>query len=721
MPPTRVPRIPRAEPPGPAPPREPPAIRFLKGIGPKTAEGLRLAGIETPADLLVHYPRAHEDRREVRPVASIRDGDEALVRVRILENSLLKIPRGLFRGGKAGRPRSVVRIRCADDSGVVDLEMWNQPWRRKEFTVGAEILAWGKASRRGRLVFTRPEAALVRDAEGAEKSPDPLSWGRIVPVYPRVAEMSQPKLRAAVREALGKHAGALADPIPPEEARGLDLPTLREAVERIHFPATPEDLAFARRRLEFEELLLFQTALALRRRSLVREARGFAYALGPELDRRIRARFPFSLTPDQDRAVADILADLRAPHPMNRLLQGDVGSGKTAVALYAMLAAVANRRQAAILAPTEILAEQHHRNFGRALEGSRVRIALLAGRAPAKERRALVRGVADGTIRILVATHAVLESDVAFRDLGVAVVDEQHRFGVRQRSVFREKGMRPDLLYLTATPIPRTLALSLYGDLDVSVLAERPPGRLPVRTVAVGPGDEHAAHEVVRRECAAGRQAFFVCPLVEETKKQDLKAAKQEAERLRDEVFPGLPVGLLHGRMKGPEKRAVMEAFRAGRIRVLVSTVVIEVGVDVPNASVLAVLHAERFGLTQLHQLRGRIGRGPHPATCFLFASPRGGDARGRIEAMLDTDDGFKIAEWDLRLRGFGEIFGTRQSGIPDLRFPEALLNGPLLDRARRAATGIVERDPDLAGPTHRTLREAVVRRFGAHLDLVRV
>jgi len=691
-----------------------PSVQSLKGIGPATAEALRRAGIGTAVDLLHHYPRHHEDRRRPRPVSALRDGDEALVRLRVVKAGGGEVPGG-------GRVRSVVRVTGADDTGTLEVELWNQPWRARHLREGAEFLAFGRVVRMRGLRMRSPATTTLKDGEVPPDSADRLAWNRMVPVYPLVEGLKQRILRAAIHEALERHLDLLEDPIPAEAAAGMRFPPLREAVAAIHFPESPDDVARARTRLEYEELLLLQVALALRRRSLVRERRGFAYALTPELDRRIRARFPFRFTAGQDRAVEEVLADLRAPHPMNRLLQGDVGSGKTAVALYAMLAAVANRRQAAILAPTEILAEQHRVNFGRALEGSRVRVGFLAGKAPVRERRPVLRGVADGSIQVLVATHAVLEREVEFRDLGLAVVDEQHRFGVRQRDAFRRKGLRPDLLYLSATPIPRTLALSLYGDLDVSVIVERPPGRKPVRTVLVDAGGEGAAHEAVRRECAAGRQAFFVCPLVEASAKSDLRAAEAEAERLRTAVFPEFEVGLVHGRMTGPEKRGAMEAFRAGRVQVLVSTVVVEVGVDVPNASVLAVLHAERFGLSTLHQLRGRIGRGPHPATCLLFASPGEGDAGERIRAMLETDDGFEIAERDLRIRGFGEFFGTRQSGVPELRFPEALLDAPLLDRARRAAAALVERDPALAAAPHRALREAVRRRFGGRLDLARV
>jgi ATP-dependent DNA helicase RecG len=686
-------------------------VQFLKGVGPGKARALKTLGVETPADLLLLFPRAHEDRRQEREIGSLRDGDAAVVRGRVASVSWQRIP---------GRrpPMTCVRVTVEDGTAPLVLEFWNQPWRRKDFAEGDEVLAYGKVAWKRGLRMTSPSTDNPAKGDAGDRA---LSWGRIVPVYPLAKGLRQREVRRAVREALDRCLAMLEDPVPSAIAAREGLSPLREAVAAIHFPGAPEDVEAAKRRLMFDDLLLLQAGLALRRRDLARERRGFTYSLGPELDRRIRRRFPFPFTSAQDRAVADILRDLAAPHPMNRLLQGDVGSGKTAVALYAMLAAVANRRQAALLAPTEILAEQHFRGFLRTLEGSRVRVELLAGRMPAKARRALLAAVREGEVGILVATHAVLEGDVGFRDLGVAVVDEQHRFGVHQRRDFREKGLRPDLLHLTATPIPRTLTLAFAGHLDVSVIDERPPGRRPVRTLAVGPGDEAAAHALVRREAAAGRRAFFICPLVEESEVSDLRAAKKEAERLRRSVFPDLEVGLLHGRMKGAEKNEVMEEFRRGRIQVLVSTVVVEVGVDVPEASVLAVLHAERFGLSQLHQLRGRIGRGPHESTCLLFTGTPGEEARRRIDAMVSTDDGFRIAEMDLAIRGPGEFFGARQSGLPDLRFPEAILDQALLARAREAAAAVLEADPDLRRPEHRALREALRGRWGARLDLARV
>ncbi len=697
---------------------EGPPVQFLKGVGPARARLLGKMGVRAPVDLLHFYPRAHEDRRRATRAAELVEGSPAVVRVKVVDLELRRIP-----GRRGRRALSVVRVEVGDDSGSFFLEFWNQPFRLKQFAVGDSLVVSGKPSAgkaRGPLRMTAAEVEKLDPGEGEDGVH--LGWGRIVPIYPLTKGIGQRDLRRAVDEALRHNLGEVSDPLPPALLEGERLLPLREAVAAIHFPSDMEAVEAARRRLRFDEVFCLQAALALRRRSLVREERGFSYdRLTPELDRRIRDRFPFPFTAAQDRAVRDIAGDLREGHPMNRLLQGDVGSGKTAVALYAMLSVVAHRRQAAILAPTEILAEQHFRGFRRFLEGSRVRVELLAGGMGAKARRDLLTAVRRGFVGVLVATHAVLEGDVEFKDLGMAVVDEQHRFGVHQRRDFRDKGLRPDLLYLTATPIPRTLALTLFGDLDVSVLDERPPGRRPVRTLVVGPDGEAEACELVRREAKAGRQAFYVCPLVEESEDLDLRAAEAEAERLRKDVFPDLRVGLLHGRMNAKEKRAVMDDFRAGRIHVLVSTVVVEVGVDVPNASVLAVLHAERFGLSQLHQLRGRIGRGPHPSACLLFTGAGGGDAGRRIEAMVSTDDGFRIAELDFAIRGPGEFFGPRQSGLPDLRFPEALLDGPLLARCREAAFALAARDPELLLPEHRPLRDHLLRRFGDRIELVRV
>ncbi len=701
-----------------------PPVQYVRGVGPSRARLLERLGVRTPADLLRFAPRHHEDRRVLTPLSELRDGDRATVRGLVREVRFRRI---------FGR-RSLVEVVVADGDGVVVAEWWNQPYRKEHFREGDPVVLSGRVHAKGGMRMSAPEVEVLRgegetpagEADGGDDGPTPgdapsLHWGRLVPVYPLTRGLTQGPLRRAVRAVLDRHRGAAVDPVPAAVAAAHDLPPLEDALEALHFPATPEAGEAARRRLRFEELLLLQTAMALRRRDLEREVRAFRYAVDARLDGRIRARFPFPFTGGQDRAVADITADLASPHPMNRLLQGDVGCGKTAVALYALLVAVAHGRQGAILAPTEILAEQHHGTFRRALKGSRVRIHFLGGGVGGKRRAALLEEVAGDGADLVIGTHAVLEQDVRFRDLGVAVIDEQHRFGVLQRRTFRDKGLQPDLLYLTATPIPRTLCMTVFGDLDVSVIAERPPGRHPVATRRFRRREERAVHALLRAEIAAGRQAFVVCPLVEESEELDLRAATAEAERLRTEVFPDLRVGLLHGRMSRDDKRAAMEEFRAGRTQVLVTTVVVEVGVDVPNASVLCILHAERFGLATLHQLRGRVGRGPHGSLCLLVSDARSGDADARLDAMVETEDGFRIAEEDLRLRGPGEFFGTRQHGLPDLRTPEALADAPLVDAARRAALAIVERDPDLRAAPHAPLRTTLLERFGEGLALARV
>jgi ATP-dependent DNA helicase RecG len=691
-----------------------PPVQFLKGVGPKRAKLLEKLGVRSAFDLLQLVPRRHEDRRVITAVEDLRPDVIATVRGRVAS----------VRFSRMRRRMSVVRVKVADETGAVEAEWWNQPFRKEHFNEGDELVLSGKVVKRRGLRMVSPETEVVARADalpGATVPEESLDWGRLVPVYPLTRGLTQPPLRRAVHAALDACGATVEDSVPPRMLEELGLPALRDAVADLHFPESPEAAAVARRRMRFDELLFLQLALALRRRDLVREERGFRYAMAERLDDRIRRRFPWPLTDDQDRAVDDITKDLLAEHPMNRLLQGDVGCGKTAVALYAMLAVVAHGRQAALLAPTEILAEQHLGRFREFLDGSRVRVAILGGGMAAKKRTSLLAKVVQGDIDLLVGTHALLEQDVKFKDLGLAVVDEQHRFGVHQRKVFRDKGLRPDLLYLTATPIPRTLCMTLFGDLDVSVIQERPPGRHPVVTKWVRPRGESSAHEFVRREVAEGRQAYVICPLVEESEDLDLRAAVDEAARLESDVFPELRVGLLHGRMARDEKQRVMESFRAGDIDVLVSTVVVEVGVDVPNATVLMVLHAERFGLSQLHQLRGRIGRGEHVSTCLLFAESKTPESKARLEAMVATDDGFRIAEEDLRIRGPGEFFGTRQSGLPDLRVPDALTDTPLLDRARREAFDLVEVDPDLSLPEHADLRRALLRRFGDRLALARV
>jgi ATP-dependent DNA helicase RecG len=569
--------------------------------------------------------------------------------------------------------------------------------------------------------MTQPEVEKVHAGDSA-------SFGRIVPVYPGPADYQHAALRKLMKRLVDEAAPLVPEDLPAELRERRGLLTRARALREAHFPTpgTDVDQAAARatpafRRLVYEELFFLQLALARRRRG-VRVQAGISFDASPEALRAAIAPLPFALTGAQERALAEIARDMARPEPMNRLLQGDVGSGKTAVAFAAMMLAVRSGWQAALMAPTEILAEQHAATLARWLEGSGIGLALVGAQARGKAQRAARAEVATGRARIAVGTHALVEEDVAFEKLGLVVVDEQHRFGVMQRLALIAKGRRPDVLVLTATPIPRTLALAFYGDLDQSKIGELPPGRTPVATRLYGDSQRKAAYDLARRELEAGRQVYVVYPLVAESAKTDLADATTGAAQL-EKVFAGHPVGLLHGQMKADEKKEVMDRFRSGALRVLVSTTVIEVGVDVPSATVMIVEHAERFGLSQLHQLRGRVGRGAERSHCLLVAHFRrtGDDARDRLRAIERTQDGFEIAREDLRIRGPGELLGTRQSGLAVLDVADLYRDGAILEEAREDAFALVEADPELARPEHAAAAEALRLRWAERLSLARV
>ena len=585
------------------------------------------------------------------------------------------------------------------------------------FRRGQRVVLYGKPVRyRGSLQLNHPEFEIVED-DGEEQ----LHTGRLVPVYPLTDGLGQRTLRSLIHRVVEEFADAVADSLPPALRRRLGLLPLTEALKGIHFPENPAQADAARRRLAFDDLFILQLGLALRRR---RDATAPGIRMGPPgpLVARLRALLPYRLTRAQERVWDEIQKDLGKGRPMNRLLQGDVGSGKTVVALLTVLTAVEAGYQAALMAPTEILAEQHSLTLGPLLTPLGVRSGLLTAGLKATERAALLGRIRTGEVDVVMGTHALIEEAVEFSRLGLAVIDEQHRFGVLQRAKLRGKGVNPHVLVMTATPIPRTLALTWYGDLDLSVIDEMPPGRQPVVTASRTEAKRPQIYDFLRTELQAGRQIYVVCPLVEESEAKDLRAATELAERLRTDVFPDVRVGLLHGRLRLDEKEAVMRAFKAGEIRILVSTTVIEVGIDVPNASVMLVEHAERFGLAQLHQLRGRIGRGPWKSYCILMAgrslTP---EAERRLEALCESQDGFFIAEVDLSLRGPGEFFGTRQSGLPEFRFANLLRDGRLLEQARREAMALVAADPRLARPEHRLLREGLLARWQGRLDLASI
>jgi ATP-dependent DNA helicase RecG len=663
--------------------------------GPKALARL---GIETWGDLIEHLPHAHRDRRDVRLVGELGVGEEATVAVAV---------RGVTVRPMRDRRRKRVEARVFDESGPLVAVWFNQPWIARQLGEGSQVLLHGKLRRRGEF--------WVSEHEPLGTNGGPVHTVGLVPVHPATEGISAGKLRELMSDARPRMQAA-PEPLPAALRVAERLPDRPAALAAVHFPDSEDDELVARRRLAFEELFLLQLAVAGRRRSRRegRKARPLA-ARGVVVDR-WRWSLPFELTEDQVTAMGEIDVDLGDERPMQRLLMGEVGSGKTVVALEAMLRAVENGAQAALMAPTETLAEQHHRTIDELLGGT-LPLELLTGSTSAARRRDLLDRLASGQLQLVVGTHALLEPAVEFRDLALVVVDEQHRFGVRQRAALDAKaqdGLVPHSLHMTATPIPRTLSLTAYGDLDATVLRQLPEGRRPVETFVVDGARARArAYERIREEIRAGRQCFVVCPLVEESEVLQAKAATVEFERLRTTEFRDQRVELIHGQLPSKQKAAAMEAFARGEADVLVATSVIEVGIDVPNATVMLIEAAERYGLSQLHQLRGRVGRGEHASLCILFGDPR----LPRLEAIANEGDGFRLAEVDLELRGAGDVLGTRQHGLPEFRVARLPEDTELLVRARDRADAILLADPRLESPEHALLREAVVARFGSELD----
>ncbi len=665
-------------------------VTELHGVGAKKAEALAEMGIEAVLDLLTHYPRRYIDRTQQAHIRELRPGEEAMV--------LATVKR--VNGRRTRQGRSLVEVDVFDGSGYLRCTFFNQPWRARQLAVGTEAVFFGKLDvYKGRRQMSSPVVDLVGDRTG-----------RIVPVYPQSekAKLTTWELAGLIEEAL-QRAGDFAEPLPERWRKEVGVAGRTWAFRNIHCPESLPDAHGARKRLAFDELLRLQLALVLRKRAVEREAKGIRHVVDGDLVRRFHDKLPFALTGAQRRACEEIATDLAGPDPMHRLLQGDVGSGKTVVAVTALLTAVQGGHQGALMAPTEVLAEQHYLGIRDLLAelsvpdpatllGERpLRVELLTNRTTATERTRLHAGLRAGEVDVLVGTHALLTEEVEFNRLGAVVIDEQHRFGVEQRAALRGKGSDPDVLVMTATPIPRTAAMLVYGDLDLTVLDELPPGRTPVRTVwSRGPMEEAEAWQRVRSEVSAGRQAYVVCPLVEDSERVQATSATEERERLQAGPLPDLRLGLLHGQMPARDKEQVMASFRAGDLDVLVATTVVEVGVDVPNATVMVIEDGDRFGIAQLHQLRGRVGRGAAGSWCFLLGEGTGPGAEERLSAMVRSNDGFELAEVDLELRGEGTILGTRQKGHTDLKLASLRRDKDLVQRARQVAVGIVDSDPAL-------------------------
>jgi ATP-dependent DNA helicase RecG len=683
------------------------SLQFLKGIGPRRAEQLARKGLHTVEDALFFVPLRHEDRTQLTPLRAIQPGQTVTVTGTIA--GLSPPP--------PGRSRMPFTAMLRDQTGSATVTWFGRRYLDRILKHGQQLVVHGKVDRfRGSIQIQTQDWEIVESGDD-----ETLHTGRLVPVYSSTEGLNQRWLRERMHEIVETFVDRTPEILSKTTLARRQLVGRARAVHDIHFPLTDVERDIARRRLVFEDFLLLQLGLAILRTRSSRE-RGLAMSPPGALVARLRAELPYSLTGAQERVWDEIRQDMAAPHPMHRLLQGDVGSGKTIVAALAALTAIEAGYQAAVMAPTEILAEQHFMTFRLFLEPLGVPVTLLTSSLKPRERKARREAIASGELSCVVGTHALVQEGVEFRRLGLAVVDEQHRFGVAQRAKLKALGEHPDVLVMTATPIPRTLALTLYGDLDVSVLDELPPGRRPVITKARTESKRGQIYAFLRAEIAAGRQAYVVYPLVEESEALDLKAATDMAGRLARDVFSDLVVGLLHGRLGFEEKDVIMRRFKAGEINILVSTTVIEVGIDVPNASVMLIEHAERFGLSQLHQLRGRVGRGPWKSYCILLTGGRlTEDAQQRVDAMVSTTDGFRIAEVDLELRGPGEFFGTRQSGLPEFRLADLIRDAAVLEEARREAVDIIARDLELRDPANRALRQGLLERWRGKLALASV
>ncbi len=725
-------------------------IQFAKGVGPKRARLLKKLGIQTIEDALFFFPRRYEDRRCIEKIAKLCPGE-----------TLRTVYGEVKTSGVTVTPKQrtkIFELMIGDETGIFTAKWFNQGYLRKIFKSGMRVVLCGKISmkRYGGLEMIQPEYELI---DPSESEGERLHTGRIVPIYPLTDGLHQKEMRKIMKGIVDRYAPSIQENLPETLRQKYHFLPLPLALKRLHFPEQTADIiqlnsenSLSHHRLIFDEFFLLELGLGIRRYHVKSHESGIAFQFSGVLESYLRATLDFSLTSAQSRVIHEIQENMRSPHVMNRLLQGDVGSGKTLVALIALLSAIEAGYQGAIMVPTEILAEQHFQKISSYLQhlnnliersdsqglehlreakqpdlysstrSDKIHACLLTGSMRKREREDLLLQIERGEVDLIVGTHALLQHDVRFHKLGGVVIDEQHKFGVLQRATLKAKGLNPDILIMTATPIPRTLSLTIYGDLDVSILDELPPGRTPVVTRRFYEQGREKAYRLIEREITQGRQAYIVYPLVEESENLDLKAATEMSEHLARDIFPQYHVGLVHGRMKGEEKDRQMTAFKQHELDILVSTTVLEVGIDVANATVMLIEHAERFGLSQLHQLRGRVGRGAKQSYCLLMANyPMSNDARRRLDAMVETTDGFVIAERDLEIRGPGEFFGTRQSGLPDLHVANLIRDIKILEAAREEAFAIVRDDPELTFPQHRPIKNALEHRWKKSLDFISV
>ncbi len=692
-------------------------IQFIKGVGPKLSELLGKKGIQVVGDALYFLPRKYEDRRRMKKISEIIPHN-----IETVKGTLQMLGVVPYRGGK----KRIFEIAVGDGSGIL-IAKWfqfNERYMRTRFKKGQQVILSGEVGHyRQQKEVHHPEIEIIEPGE--EES---WEFMQIIPIYSETEGLYPKTMRRIMRRVVDEYSPVVIDGIPESIRKKQRLVGLSEAVKNVHFPDGNDDFDIlnegkspAHRRLIFDEFFFLELGLALRKKGVILE-KGITYNISDRYINKLRSILPFKLTTAQEKVVQEIMGDLKKPYPMNRLLQGDVGSGKTVVALIASLVVIENGYQAAFMAPTEILAEQHYSTISTLAEKLGLKIILLTSSMKGSKRNTIYQEIEEGKVDIIIGTHALIQESVQFHKLGLVVIDEQHRFGVMQRAMLKKKGMNPDVLVMTATPIPRTLGLTVYGDLDSSVIDQMPPGRLPVKTKLYHERDREKVYLRIRQEVEKKKQVFIIYPLIEESEKLDLMNATQMAEHLQNDVFPEHKIGLLHGRMVGEEKENIMSDFQSKKIDILVSTTVVEVGIDIPNASLMVIEHAERFGLSQLHQLRGRVGRDKYQSQCILLAQYRkSDDARRRLKIMEKTTDGFKIAEEDFAIRGPGEFLGTRQSGIPDFRIANILRDVKILSEARNEAFRLIEEDPTLSLPVHSLTNNVLRERWKGRLELASI
>ena len=687
-------------------------VRYLKGIGPKRAKVFAEAGIDYIEDLLYHFPNRYDDRTKVSQIAQVEEGGVYTIKGEIL----FKDHRRSFRR----RAFSILQLKVGDKTGKITCVWFNQAYLEGYFEIGQSVILNGKVENYdGRLQMSSPDFEIISDVQPENGEADEaLNVGRIVPFYSLPEGMTQRYLRRVIKKSLDEYLPKVDEFLPYDIRSRNNLLNLAKSLRNIHFPENDGLQKEAYERLAFEEFFLFQVPLVLRKLKR-REKQGIVHTVEGALLDDFLANLPFKLTGAQNKVIAEIKEDMASPRPMQRLLQGDVGSGKTVVAVVAGLIAIQGGYQAAFMVPTEILARQHYEKIKQ--QEKAIKIGLLVSSMKAKEKEKVLKEAKEGKINLLIGTHALLEGAVDFKDLGMVVIDEQHKFGVAQRALLPKKGSNPDILIMTATPIPRTLAITLYGDLDISVIKEMPAGRKPITTEFVTESKRRQVYKFIASKVKEGRQAYIVYPVIEASYLTDLSAAEDMYKELSKKVFPDLRVGLVHGRLKSQEQDSAMDKFRKGEFDILVSTTVLEVGIDVANASVMVIENAERFGLSQLHQLRGRVGRGAYDSHCILIGHPKTDEAKMRIKAIVENRDGFRIAEEDLKIRGPGEFFGKRQSGLTELKIANPLTQMHLLKKAREEALKLIDKDPKLEQHQDVALKEKLLQRFPGYEKLIMV